>query len=65
MRIIEIEIPDDVTVGDLITARGAIFDASTIFVDWEKLYEGGIDAVNPVGRLLLGLAAGIKKAESP
>lgn len=60
---VEIEIPDNVTVGDLITVRGAIFDAAATFVDWEVLFSRGVGAISPAGLLLLRLAAELKRAE--
>lgn len=59
---IEIELPEGATMGHLRAVQGAIFNASTEFVDWERLHQegndrgGGPDAISPPGRILLDIA---------
>jgi len=60
MKIV-IDIPDQVTLGDLQAAQGAIFNASTMYVDWEELASGSPDAVAKPGVILLAIAAALGK----
>lgn len=61
---IVIDLPDDITIGDMLTVKGALIDASTSFVDWADLSLGERDGQtsrvpNPIsapGRILLALA---------
>lgn len=57
---ITITIPPGATNSDLITVRGALFDASTTFVDFEKLHAGQPDAISAPGRVLLALADSLR-----
>ena len=60
---ITLTLPDNISLGDLITVRGAIFDASTTFVDWEALHRGEPNAIDLPGELLLRIAAELQKQE--
>lgn len=58
-----ITLPKGTTIGDLIKVRGALFDASTTWVDWEKLYTKKPDAIGVPGVILLALGNAVGKAE--
>jgi hypothetical protein len=55
---ITIKLPEDVTLGDITSARGAIIEASTSYVDWEKLYDRDDEreSISAPGRVLLAVA---------
>lgn len=59
---VTITLPDNVTCGDLLTAAGAVMDASTSFVDWEELHHHNPDAISAPGRVLLDLSHQLTKA---
>ena len=67
---ITIELPPGLTLGDITSARGAIIEASTCYVDWEMLYshDGTHDdtdlAVSSPGRLLLAVAHQLGKVDA-
>lgn len=58
------DIPDNITLGDLTSAAGAIVDASTSYVDWELLAssETASGAVSPAGRVLLAIASQLPRS---
>lgn len=57
---ITIKIPDDINIGGILEAQGAIINASTSFVSWEDLYGDDLEkkkkAITPAGKLLLAIA---------
>lgn len=53
---INIDVPEGTTMGDLLEASGAVLNASTTFVDWEKLASRDIDAISLPGHILLAVA---------
>lgn len=53
---IQIQLPDDITLGDIASAKGAIIEASGNYVDWAKLYNKEGDAISAPGRILLAIA---------
>lgn len=59
-----IDIPDDVTIGDLQAAQGAIFNASTTYVDWDALHNDESGAIGKPGIILLSLARELERASS-
>jgi hypothetical protein len=68
---ITIELPDGLTMGDITSARGAIIEASTNYVDWEKLYNNNdperhhvtSDPISAPGMLLLAVAHQLGKVK--
>ncbi len=55
---ITITLPENITLGDITAAKGAIIEASTGYVDWELLYEQTAHnerAISAPGRLLLAI----------
>jgi hypothetical protein len=65
---VTIELPPGLTLGDITSARGAIIEASTNYVDWEKLYMGD-DATKAVaigapGKLLIAVAHQLGKVDA-
>ena len=64
---ITIEQPPGLTLGDITSARGAIIEASTSYVDWEQLYGGdpeGPTAISAPGKLLLAVAHQLGKVNA-
>ena len=54
--VIEVEDESGVTLGDWLSASGAVIEASTNFVDWDSLHNGGDVPVSWSGRILLQVA---------
>lgn len=62
---ITITLPDHTTEKDLLAAAGAIIQASTVFVDWERLHTTWYpepDAISAPGLMLLSLARQLTSA---
>ena len=55
-----IDLPDNITLGDITAAKGAIIEASTGYIDWDRLSDeprGESDhAISAPGRILLAVA---------
>jgi hypothetical protein len=63
---ITITLPEGCTMGDIASARGAIIEASTNYVDWEQLYGGDPSddaAISAPGKLLLAVAHQLGKMD--
>lgn len=60
---VEIILPKNSTMGDLITARGSLMDAVTDFIDWDLLRDHEDDAISPPGKILLDIARALKESE--
>lgn len=60
---LEIDMPPFTTLGDLTSVKGALFEASTTYVDWEALYHGEERAVSAPGTILLALAKALDDGE--
>jgi hypothetical protein len=58
---VEIDLPAGYTIGDLTTAAGAIFKASTEFVDWEELAERNPNAIQNPGLICLAVARALER----
>ncbi len=54
--VIEIDLTDDTTTGDLTAVQGAIFNAATGYVDWEGLHHQDPDAISRPGIILFQIA---------
>lgn len=50
-----------ITVGDYLQAKGAMLDATTDFIDWEKLHHGDPQAISPPGHIILYLINSLPK----
>lgn len=59
---INLDLPDNVTMGDVESVQGALMNASTMYVDWEKLYHKSADAIGIPGLILLDIAKQIGTA---
>lgn len=55
-RTITVDMPIGLSIGALREAQGAIFNASTEGVDWERLHAGEANAVSPAASLLLDIS---------
>lgn len=59
---INIDLPANITIGDMLTVKGALIDASTIFIDWAEMYENRHDGnhypshISSPGKILLAIA---------
>lgn len=52
----EIDLPDTSTVGDILSAQGALLAAATGYVDWEDLYNKSADAISVPGLIIFDIA---------
>jgi hypothetical protein len=55
-----INLPDHCTEGDLQSVKGALYNAATFYIDWEKLYNRTSDTISIPGIILLTIANELK-----
>jgi hypothetical protein len=58
--VVRIDVPG-ATIGDYVTAKGALMAAACDYIDWERLHDHEPDAIAPPGRILMQIAARLPK----
>lgn len=57
---IAIKIPSNITLGDLKSVKGSLYDAASFYIDWDKLYGNNPNAIGTPGLILMAIASNIE-----